>query len=107
MGGHKHHIEGNPNNIKETDEDIVSKIRPIELIKHNPQAFHLEPFCLCNLYNMSGGLSTIAFSIAGGVIATSYFVNQMAYRPYNFYTLVHQGFGRFVFGSIIGGAWGF
>ena len=35
MGG-GHHIAGNPNNIKEADADLSSKIRGIELIKHNP-----------------------------------------------------------------------
>ena len=33
-GGPK--IAGNPANIKEEDADLSSKIRPIELIKHNP-----------------------------------------------------------------------
>ena len=36
MGGHGHHIYGNPNNEKEEDGELSSKIRSIELIKHNP-----------------------------------------------------------------------
>ncbi len=107
MGGHKHHIEGNPQNIKETDAELQGKIRRIELIKHNPQLFHLAPFSFNNIYDVSGGFKTLAFTVAGGLIAVSYFVNQAAYRPYNFYVLVHQSFGRFLFGSAIGGTWGF
>ena len=46
MGGQGHHDahEGNPHNIKETDDEIKSKIRSIDLIKHNPNHFHLNPF---------------------------------------------------------------
>ena len=36
MGGHGPVIIGNQSNIKEEDADLSSKIRPIELIKHNP-----------------------------------------------------------------------
>lgn len=36
MGGHGTAIHGNPNNLKEEDADLSSRIRSIELIKHNP-----------------------------------------------------------------------
>ena len=35
-GGHGPNIVGNPENIKEDDATLSEKIRPIELIKHNP-----------------------------------------------------------------------
>ena len=35
-GGHGPKIVGNENNTKETDAEMPLKIRPIELIKHNP-----------------------------------------------------------------------
>lgn len=39
MGGHDnhgHHEVHTPKGIQESDEEIVAKIRSIELIKHNP-----------------------------------------------------------------------
>ena len=44
MGGHGHGDDGhhgNDNNISETDEDMPFKIRPIDLIKFNPNHFHM------------------------------------------------------------------
>jgi len=48
MGGHGPHIEGNQQNIKEEDANLSQKIRPIELVKHNPQLFHLDFWSLHN-----------------------------------------------------------
>ena len=44
MGGHGPVIHGNPNNIKEDDADLSSRIRDVNLIKHNPQLFYLNFF---------------------------------------------------------------
>ena len=106
MGGHGHHIAGNLNNTKEDDKDIVNRIRPIELIKHNPQVFHLSFFDLCNQFEVAGGVKTLGFALVGGWVSYSYFVNAMRSRPYNFYVNLHQGFLRFMFGFGVGGAWG-
>jgi hypothetical protein len=45
MGHDSHHGEGaahtNPHATKESDTDLTLRIRPIELIKHNPNVFHV------------------------------------------------------------------
>ena len=76
MGGHGHvHIEGNPNNIKEEDSLLGLKIRNIELIKHNPQVFHLDFYDINNHYEIAGGAKTVALALFGGFVALQYFLN--------------------------------
>ena len=55
MGGHgadHAHVQGNENNIPESDEEIVYKIRPIDLIKHNPKHFYLWVYDPTNIWNI-------------------------------------------------------
>ena len=68
MGGGHHgpEIHGNPHNIKEEDHDISSKIRTIELIKHNPQVFHLNFYDWRNHWEVAGGAKTLLFALIGG-----------------------------------------
>ena len=108
MGGHGGHtIPGNPSNQKEEDADMSSRIRNIELIKHNPQMFYLDFFNLGNHFDVAGGIKTATFSVIGGWIALGYYMGQARTRPYNFYTNTHMGFWRFMFGASLGGAFGF
>lgn len=49
MGGHGHHDDGhgqkvNEKNIKESDSEMPFKIRPIDLIKYNPNLFYVGIF---------------------------------------------------------------
>merc|ERR1719313_2162146 len=101
MGGGPN-IQGNPNNIKEDDATLSQKIRPIELIKHNPQLFHMDFFNLGNMYEILGGGKTCLLAGIGGTIATQYFLGKRATMPYNFYVNVHMGMGRFAFGALLG-----
>ena len=90
MGGHGDaHIEGNHNNIQEEDSTISHKIRSIELIKHNPQLFHFDPWSVKNQYEIIGGTKTLAFGVIGGWIYLTYFLGRMKTRPYNFYDTLH------------------
>ena len=90
MGGHGHvHIHGNHNNIKEDDAKLGEKIRNIELIKHNPQVFHLDFYDINNHYEIAGGVKTLAFALAGGFITLQYFLNVRKSQPYNFYVNIH------------------
>ena len=107
MGGHGPHIHGNPNNLQEDDATISHKIRSIELVKHNPQAFYLNFFDFSNHYNVAGGAKTLSFAVIGGWLSLTYFLGAMRTRPYNFYVNMHQGFGRFMFGFMLGGAFGY
>ena len=107
MGGHGPSIAGNPVNIKEDDATLGEKIRSIELIKHNPQVFYKDFFDVNNHFELVGGVKTLAFAVVGGTFATSYFMMGQKTRPYNFYVNLHMGFGRFVFGALLGGAFGY
>ena len=78
-GGHGPHIEANPNNIKEEDADLSAKIRPIELIKHNPQVFHLEFFSMANQYEILGGAKTMFLAGVGGSLALAYTMYYCSY----------------------------
>ena len=106
-GGHGVHVEGNPNNIQEADAELGLRIRPIELIKHNPQVFYLNFFDFSNHYEVVGGAKTFAFAAVGGWLGLTYFLNGMRTRPYNFYNNIHQGFLRGAFGALLGGYFGF
>ena len=105
MGGGS--IHGNPDAIKENDEDLKNRIRPIEFIKHNPQLFHLNFFSLSNQWEIAGGFKTCCLSLLGGTLALSYFFAARTHRPYNFYIDTHMGFLRFFFGASLGGAAGY
>ena len=108
MGGHSDHVmAGNPANIQEDDSTISHRVRSIELIKHNPQAFYLSFWDINNHYEIVGGAKTMAFAVIGGWISVAYFLGAQKTRPYNAYVNLHQGFGRFVFGSMLGGAFGY
>ena len=107
MGGHGNNIAGNQNNTKEEDSSLSSKIRPIELIKHNPQVFYLNAFDMGSNFELVGGVKTLAFALTGGWLALSYFMGGQKTRPYNFYVNLHMGVGRFLFGSVLGGGAGF
>ena len=101
MGGGPH-IEGNQNNLKEADDDLKNRIRPIELVKHNPQLFHLNFWSSQNQYDILGGGKTCLLALIGGFTALAYFRAGRLTRPYNYYVDVHLGFGRFFFGAIVG-----
>ena len=54
------------------------------------------------MVDILGGTPTCFLALAGGTISTQYFLGQRAAMPYNFYINAHQGFGRFIFGALIG-----
>ena len=102
MGGHGPHIAGNPDNVKEEDATLSAKIRPIELIKHNPQLFHLEFFNMANQYEILGGGKTVFLAALGGTLSVAYFLGGRGTRPLNFYVNTHMGMARFFFGASLG-----
>ena len=69
MGGHGPSIAGNPNNTKEEDATLSHKLRSIELIKHNPQLFHMDFWNLSNMYEILGGAKTQFLGLTGGAVA--------------------------------------
>merc|ERR1711937_859911 len=49
-----------------------------------------------------GGAKTCFAAVAGGTVATQYFLGKRATMPYNFYINVHMGMARFAFGALVG-----
>ena len=86
---------------------MPSRIRSIELVKHNPQAFYLNFWDLNNHFAIVGGLKTLSLAAVAGLVSLTYFKAGLATRPANFYVGLHQGFLRFLFGASLGGAAGY
>ena len=107
MGGHGPAIQGTTNNIQEDDATLSHRIREIELIKHNPQLFYVNPFDLNNIYEIAGGAKTCAFAVVAGGLSLSYFLGSRRSQAYNFYINMHQGFYRTVTGGLVGAAFGY
>ena len=49
MGGGTH-VQGNENNMKETDNEMLDKVQLLDTIKHNPNHFHMEFLNIANMY---------------------------------------------------------
>ena len=103
-GGHHQHI-GNERNMKETDEEMKYRIQRVETIKHNPNHWHRDFFCACNMYEILGGAPTMAFGVIGAGLSYSYYAAQT--RPLNWYANNMRVASRLVFGVGIGLSFGF
>lgn len=76
MGGQGHHDDhhkGNEHNLSETDEDMPFKIRPIDLIKYNPNLFHMWVYDPANVINTLGGIKYEITALTGGLIGYWYY----------------------------------
>ena len=60
-----------------------------------------------NTFEIAGGAKTLAFALVGGFISYSYFMGGRATKPFNYYVNIHMGFARFMFGSALGGGFGY
>ena len=52
---------------------MLGKIQRIELIKFNPNHFHMDPFNPSNMYTILGGAPTLAFGTIGAAFSYSYY----------------------------------
>ena len=100
MGGHSAHR--NEHNMKETDEEMQGKIQRIELIKHNPNHFHMEFFNSSNMFNILGGAPAFAYAAFGAALSVGYYKNQAANMRWNFYLNNTRVFQRLAFGFTVG-----
>jgi hypothetical protein len=107
MGGHGDTAHGNENNMKESGEDMISKIQRIETIKHCPNAWHMEYFSATNWWNISGGAPTVAFGVIGSLVSYSYYLGKAAHKPYNFHAHNMHSFARLFLGMSMGLAVGY
>ena len=104
-GGHGPHIVGNENNMQESDEAMRGKIQLVELIKFNPQNFHLDFWSAQNMYDILGGAPTMVLATVGAVGSLAYYQASGASR--NFYTNNLRMFGRLFMGCSLGLALGY
>ena len=104
-GGHGPHFVANENNMKESDEAMRGKIQLAELVKWNPQNFHLEFFDANNMYKVLGGAPSMIMSASGAGFAMAYY--QASGASKNFYTNNMRLFGRLFVGASLGMALGY
>eukprot|EP00350_Pseudokeronopsis_sp_OXSARD2_P004344 CAMPEP_0170544932 /NCGR_PEP_ID=MMETSP0211-20121228/3508_1 /TAXON_ID=311385 /ORGANISM="Pseudokeronopsis sp., Strain OXSARD2" /LENGTH=156 /DNA_ID=CAMNT_0010848701 /DNA_START=12 /DNA_END=479 /DNA_ORIENTATION=+ len=108
MGGHgHHHIPGNENNIPESDEELVNKIRNIELIKHNPNLFHVWAFNPVNVFNILGGLDYTLCAGFGTYFGYWYYAQKLKINPETFYARIFHRSSRMFLGFAVGSAIGY
>lgn len=72
MGGGPH-IVGNESNMQESDEALLGKIQRIELIKFNPNHFHMEALSASTAYTVLGGAPTMVMGATGALISYGYY----------------------------------
>ena len=104
-GGHGPHIVGNENNMKETDAEMQGKIQSVELIKFNPQNFHMTFWDAGNFYTIMGGAPSMVLGGLGALSSLAYYQATGGHR--NFYTNNMQVTGRLMFGLTLGLALGY
>lgn len=110
MGGHDNHGHQEahtPKGIQESDEEIVAKIRSIELIKHNPQAFHRDIFDLGSNVQLLGGGYWLASAGTGALFSYWYYAQKLRVNPTTYYVRTLHTFWRLVLGATVGGYIGY
>ena len=107
MGGHGHgpHIVGNERNFKESDEEMRQKIQRVDLIKFNPNHFHLDFWSVKNMYEILGGAPTLVLGAVGATVAFAYYSRAATSR--NFYTNNMRAMARIALGWTFGVAVGY
>ena len=105
MGGHGPHIQTNESNMKESDIDMQGKIQRVDLVKFNPNNFHLEFFDANNMFSVLGGVPTMLSGALGAAGSFAYY-RAGGIHP-NFYTNNMRVTGRVMFGLSLGLAFGY
>jgi hypothetical protein len=82
---------------------LPTKIRPIELVKHNPNLFHVELFDLNAAYGIAGGAATAATTSFGALFGYWYYNQKSRHQPANFYASIFLSFSRVALGAAVGG----
>ena len=105
MGGHGPHIAHNDANMKESDSDMQGKIQRVDLVKFNPNHFHMEFMDAGNMLSIIGGVPTAICGALGAAGSFAYY-RAAGVHP-NFYTNNMRVTGRLVFGLSLGLAFGY
>ncbi len=107
MGHDSHHEKVNAHAVPEADSELPLRARSLELIKHNPNLFHVDIFDACKLWTIVGGWNTLACEFVGGAFGYWYYAQRTRLNPATFYTGIALSFSRMFLGAAIGGAVGF
>ena len=105
MGGHGPHLAANESNMKESDSEMQGKIQNAELVKYNPQNFHLAFWDAGNMYSILGGAPTMVCGALGAATSFGYYAAGGSAR--NFYANNMKVTGRLAFGLTLGLALGY
>ena len=92
---------------QENDGDLPFKIRPIQLVMHNPNIFWVSPYDVPKAVEVLGGLPFLATAGLGAGISMTYYKFGQANIPATFYANVMKTWGRLLFGLAIGGYIGY
>ena len=107
MGHDSHHEKTNPHAVQEADSDLPLRIRSIDLIKHNPNLFHVPFGDLGAFVSILGGSSFVGSAAFGGLFGYWYYAQKTHFNPATFYTGIMLTFSRIFLGAVIGGAVGY
>ena len=99
-GGHGPHIHFNESNMQESDDAMQGKIQRVDLVKFNPNHFHMEFFNAANMYSILGGAPTMAMGALGAAASYGYYAAGGASA--NFYTNNMKVAGRVGLGLALG-----
>ena len=111
MGGHGHGDHGghktNEHNLRENDSDMPYKIRPIDLIKYNPNLFHVWIYDPSQLHSLMGGTKTDVAIGLGGALGWYYYALRTRNVPDTYYIRNFRLFSRVFVGVVFGATIGF
>lgn len=100
---HDHHGHTNPHAIQEADSELPRRIRSIELIKHNPNIFHVPLSDVSAGYQILGGHAWGASTFTGAAFGYWYYSQKVRLNPATFYTSILLTWSRLLLGAAIGG----
>jgi hypothetical protein len=106
-GHHDTHEHVNHHATQEADDQLPLRVRPIELIKHNPNLFHVSPFDLPAVFEILGGAPFAASTALGGALGFWYYSNKARHTPATFYSSILLTFSRIALGGILGAWFGY
>ena len=109
--GHDSHDHGhektNPHAIQEADNQLPFRVRSIDLIKHNPNIFHVGLGDLNTGLEILGGNGFLASAFAGASFGWWYFGTKARLNPVSFYANIMLSFSRVFLGAVVGGSIGY
>ena len=104
---HGHESHTNPHAVQEADHELPARIRSIELIKHNPNIFHVDLFDFGKGVEIAGGNGFLLSTFAGAAFGYWYYAQRTRLNPATFYTGIALSFSRIFLGALVGGAVGY